>query len=141
MGNNSEPRFGRQDAATPFRPMVEALAEVPTRTYRVRANRLEVKLENRRSNRVAYSVTPLSCDPQGAAFRLSKMDGSGESFDVLLGSGYSSCMCDEFSETGKACVHVKALQTLLELGILTPAPGSAAGDAADQEGGGGGRAA
>lgn len=143
MNNHSEARMGRQDAAAPFRPMAAALAEIPTRSYRIReGGRVEVKLprsKRRPSELCAFHVVPISSDIGGVAYRLFKMDGSGTSYDVLVGGGNDSCTCPGFCWRERACKHYLAVRTLIDLGILKSPPGSAAAD--QGEGGGGGRAA
>jgi hypothetical protein len=111
----------------PFRP-VKTVDEISWSDF---DNRPEVTIHYR-GRRKTYHVIPLSTDIGGAAFRLHKTDGSGESYDLLVNGTESSCTCDGFCYTG-GCCHLTAVQMLLEDGALSVAPGSAASDEYDQE--------
>jgi hypothetical protein len=103
----------------PFRP-VKTVDEISWSDFH---NRPEVTIHCH-GRRKTYHVIPLSTDIGGAAFRLHKTDGSGESYDLLMHGTESSCTCDGFCYTG-GCCHLTAVQMLLEDGALSVAPGSA----------------
>ena len=105
----------------PYRPLLAP----PAATYwRDECHAVHVLLSGRRATD-SYELIPISTEIGGVAFRWFKQ--GGESYDVLICGTDSSCTCAGFCYTS-GCKHVQTTHELLELGVLTPAPGSAASD-------------
>jgi hypothetical protein len=64
----------------------------------------------------SYAVEVLASD-WGRAFRLTKQDGSGTRYDVLVDGVASTCCCKGFTRYGR-CRHVTALAQAIEEGSL-----------------------
>ena len=110
----------------PERPAFRPVKTVDEISWADFDNRPEVTIHKGRSHKT-YHLIGLSTDLAGVAFRLHKTDGSGESYDLLLGGGDTNCSCPGFCWTG-GCCHLTAIQMLLEAGVIEPAPASASGD-------------
>lgn len=115
----------------PERPLFRPVQTVDEISWADFDNRPEVTIHKGKV-RKTYHVIPISCDFGGSAFRLHKVGGGGDTYDLLLGGAYTSCTCPGFCWTG-GCCHLTAVQMLLEAGVLSVAPGSAAADGEGDE--------
>ena len=108
----------------PFRPLLAP----PAVTYWTdECHAVHVLLSGKRTTD-SYELIPLSTEIGGVAFRWFKQ--GGECHDVLVCGADSSCTCPGFCYTS-GCKHVQTTFELLEAGVLTPAPASAAGECDD----------
>ena len=111
----------------PMRPVVRVGV---LRTYsRYADGRVEVTIT--RDGRVTfYRIEPISSDIGGMAFRWWKASERNgwlrECYDVLVNSTHDSCTCPGHCYTERECKQATA--DLLKLGVLKPAPASAASD-------------
>jgi len=105
----------------PFRPLLAA----PQASYWTDETGRPCVLLSGRRTADAYELIPLSTDIGGCAFRWFKR--GGESYDVLANGAESSCSCAGWAYTG-GCKHLETTFALLDLGVLSSAPDSAAGD-------------
>lgn len=109
----------------PFRPLLNP----PEVSWTDADNRLEVHVRLGKKVRT-YSVSRISTDLGGVAVRLHKGGAEPKTYDVLLAGGWSTCDCAGFVFTDSCC-HVFALKTLVDAGVLKPAPASAATEELD----------
>ena len=106
----------------PFRPLVAPR----TATYwKDECGAVHVLLSSRRKAD-SYEVIPLSTDLGGCAFRWFRPEPAN-TYDILLRGSESSCTCAGWAYTG-GCKHIQTTFELLDLGVLTVAPGSNADD-------------
>lgn len=108
----------------PYRPLLSA----PQASYWTdEVGAFHILLSSRRATK-SYELLPLSTDFGGAAFRW--FQSGGECYDVLVNGAESSCSCKGWAYTG-GCKHVQTTFELLELGVLSVAPGPMGGDCDD----------
>ena len=108
----------------PYRPLLSA----PQAAYWTdEVGAFHILLSGKRATK-SYELLALSTDIGGAAFRWFKQ--GGECYDVLVNGVESSCSCRGWAFTS-GCKHLQTTAELLQLGVLSVAPGTAGGECDD----------